>query len=138
MAAVRSLFRWNNWLVNLPSFLIDWDAVCVWVIEEEQIYYLVEECGMSGEVNMHVTTSPDDRKMRGFDWSAWLGTAEITSYTFDLPEGLTKIASVLDDSTKTLIMWTGGVPGTWYKVTGWVEANDGRKDHGIFTVFVKP
>ena len=136
MATVRSLFRWNNWLINpVPK---NWDGVCVWLIEEEQIYYAVEECGMSGSTNMHVTMVPADRKMRGFDWAAWLDTANITAYSFDLPNGLTLLSSTLDPNNRTLLMWTGGVPGTWYQITGWVEADDGRKDHGIFTVFVIP
>ena len=139
MAAIRSLLRWSNWPLNWTEIIPDWTNVCIWEIEVDETCYIVQNCSLSGEGDMHLKASAKDRKMRGFDWSAWLNTAVISAWSFDLPAGLTRIATNIDETqTKTMIMWTGGTPGELYKITGWVEADDGRKDHGIFTVFVMP
>ena len=154
----RSLWRWLLWRLTGRTDAVDWSEVCLEAIEEDDtfelmnvddiyfevakddIYHIVDICGMNGACAMYVEKKPDDKKMRGFDWVLWLGTALITTHSFDVPEGLQKLSDQVDPetSTKSMILFTGGTPGQKYRIIGWIEADDGRKDHGIIEVFISP
>jgi len=89
---------------------------------------------------MFITSSPRERKSAGFRWTEFLNGGAITSWDFEpLHEELQEIATSFDDEdNKTMIMWTGGVPGTQYTITGWISVDDGRKEYESFTVLVIP
>lgn len=61
------------------------------------------------------------------DWVDWLGTDEIQSSTWTVPEGLTSAAETY--STTAAVIWlTGGTAGTTYTVTNRIVTVGGRRE----------
>jgi hypothetical protein len=79
---------------------------------------------------------PQDGLDYDFDWSAWLGSDTISSYTVTVQTGLTKDS---DSRTNGIVtVWlSGGTVGRFYKVTCHVITGGGRKADRSIEISIK-
>lgn len=61
-----------------------------------------------------------------FDWTAWLGTDTIQTYTVTVPTGITKISDSVN-AGKVVVWLSGGTVGTMYNIVCHVITAAGRE-----------
>lgn len=72
-----------------------------------------------------LSKDPDETTLFRMDWSARLGTKEIASSTWDVPEALTLVANgVVEGNNKTYITLSGGISGKSYVLTNTITINE--------------
>lgn len=80
---------------------------------------------------------PDAKLDYGFDWSDWLGTTEtITTSTWTVPTGITKISDSKTD-TLTTIWLSGGTHGANYSLVNHIKTNANREDDRTHIIKVR-
>ena len=71
-----------------------------------------------------------------FNWSSWLGSDTIISYTVTASSGLTVVSSSAS-STAVTVWLSGGTEGTAYLVTCQITTAGGRIDERSFWVSIE-
>jgi len=70
------------------------------------------------------------------DWTKWLAGDTISTSSWTVPTGLTKITD--SKTTKTATIWLkGGTVGTEYTVTNKIVTAAGRTDERSFTITIE-
>ena len=67
------------------------------------------------------------------NWTDWLTTDTIASSTWTVPDGITKVTDVTDD-TKATIWLSGGTVGKRYTITNRIVTAGGRQDERSITI----
>ncbi len=70
------------------------------------------------------------------DWSAWLAGAAISTSTWVVPSGLTKVSDSIVDAI-TVVTISGGTAGQTFTITNRITTDDGRTDDRSFELFIK-
>lgn len=70
------------------------------------------------------------------DWTAWLGSDTISSSTWTVTTGITKVSSV--NTTTTATVWlSGGTLAATYNVTNRIVTAGGRTDDRTIVIRIK-
>lgn len=75
-----------------------------------------------------------------FDWSEWLAPDgdSITDHEVEVPAGLTKVSSSIDDGALSVTVWlSGGTVGVTYPVVCRITTDGGRIDDRTMKVKVE-
>lgn len=70
------------------------------------------------------------------DWSAWLGTDTISTSTWTVPTGLTKVSDTKTTTTTTILL-SGGTVGESYSLVNHIVTAALRQDDRTLTFEVK-
>ena len=83
-----------------------------------------------------MTKDPDATLDYQVDWSAWLGADTISTSTWVVPSGITKVVD--SKTTTTATIWlSGGTIGTLYQVTNRIVTALGRTDDRSLEIMVE-
>lgn len=66
------------------------------------------------------------------DWTAWLAGDTLSTSTWSIPAGLTKVNDTTEAGTTAVVTLSGGAPGQIYVVTNRITTSDGRTDDRSF------
>jgi hypothetical protein len=73
------------------------------------------------------TKDPDASLDYAIDWTDWLKNDTITSSTWVLPNGITKVRDSFTDTVATIWL-SGGADGSSYSLLNKIETAGGRKE----------
>ena len=82
------------------------------------------------------TKDPDAVLDYVIDWSAWLGVDTISTSTWTVAAGITKVVDTKTTTTATIWL-SGGTAGTSYTVADKIVTAGGRTDERTLTIFVE-
>jgi len=82
------------------------------------------------------TKDPDAKLDYQVNWSNWLGIDTISSSTWVIEDGITKVSDT--NTTTTATVWlSGGTSGETYAITNRIQTAGGRIDDRTFYVDVE-
>ena len=79
---------------------------------------------------------PDAILDYSIDWSAWLGSDTISTSSWSVPTGITKVSDS-KTTTVTTIWLSGGTEGPTYAVVNHIKTAAGREDDRTLYIKVK-
>jgi hypothetical protein len=79
---------------------------------------------------------PDAKLDYGFDWATWLGSDTISSSSWTVPTGLTKVSDT-NDTTTTTVWLSGGTAGVSYRVVNSIVTAGGREEDRSLWIVMK-
>ena len=82
------------------------------------------------------TKDPDAVLDYVIDWSAWLGVDTISTSTWTVAAGITKVVDTKTTTTATIWL-SGGTAGTSYTVADKIVTAGGRTDERTLTIVVE-